>query len=106
MAHTFTLTKQMNPLLYDTAEMTSEYKSSGMKIMYYSTADIRSVSKSLSVKDYGQYCNQIPNLLLRKRGDKMPQVKILQNYNSAEQYQIGDIVDITDPAALIAEGKV
>lgn len=43
---------------------------------------------------------------MRKRGDNMPLVKILEDYGAAEQYKIGDVVDISDPSTLVAEGKV
>lgn len=36
----------------------------------------------------------------------MSRVKILEDYGSAEGYKVGDVVDITDPSNLIAEGKV
>lgn len=36
----------------------------------------------------------------------MPRVKILQNYQNAEGWTAGDIVDITDPRQLIAQNKV
>ncbi|MBM4401848.1 MAG: hypothetical protein FJ044_01225 [Candidatus Cloacimonetes bacterium] len=36
----------------------------------------------------------------------MPIVKILQDFNAAEGWKIGDIVDITSPDKLIVEGKV
>lgn len=36
----------------------------------------------------------------------MPLVKILEHFPSTENYQVGDEVDITNPAVLLAEGKV
>jgi len=43
---------------------------------------------------------------LRKGGDNMPLVKILEHFPSTENYEVGEEYDITNPAALIAEGKV
>lgn len=36
----------------------------------------------------------------------MALVKIIKDYNPSEGWQVGEIVDITDPTLLIAEGKV
>jgi len=36
----------------------------------------------------------------------MPLVKILQNYQNAEGWKAGDVVDVTEPTQLIAQNKV
>ena len=36
----------------------------------------------------------------------MPTCKILQSYDNSEHWSIGDVVEITNPAQLIKEGKV
>src|SRR5258708_25893903 len=106
MGRTFILTKQMNPSLYDTVEKTSVDKRIGIPITYYSTENIRNVDKNLLQVDYGQYCKQIRSMLLRKGGDTMPLIKVLEHFPSTENYEVGETYDITNPTALIAEGKV
>lgn len=36
----------------------------------------------------------------------MPMCEILEDYHPAEKWQVGDIVDISNPERLIEEGKV
>lgn len=45
-------------------------------------------------------------MLLRRGGEKMPVVEILEHFPATESYEVGKQYDITNPAALIAEGKV
>ncbi len=45
-------------------------------------------------------------MLLAKGGDYMPEVKIIEHFPATENYEVGEIYDITNPAKLIEEGKV
>jgi hypothetical protein len=62
MGLSFTLTRQMNPSLYDTQEEISEDNRTGTKIMLVSKEAIQRLNKNLLKVNYCRYCSQIASL--------------------------------------------